>query len=226
MARYIIPETKAPEIGTREAALEGCVDLIARMCGKPPVIVRYWLDAYFQLRLAYAVEEEQRRREESQAYIKKGMKKLRLALRPVIEEAQNTERKAPAPEDQVDEAPAAETKEEQKPVAERSVTPPPAGSGELAGFEPVEPVTRRRQGAPKGNARAADALTFKRETFNRLLRMREDGVTIAQIVSASNGKLQDGIILDILAAKPVPIAEYRKLAAALDKIEKEAITRT
>lgn len=54
--------------------------------------------------------------------------------------------------------------------------------------------------------------------------MRQDGLTIAQIVSAS--RLEDGIILDVLAAKRVPISDYRKLAAALDQIEKEEITRT
>lgn len=123
--KRIMPRpVKPPELGTKAAALEGCVDLIARMCGKPEHVVRYWLDLYFQTRLAYAVEEEQRRREESQANIKKGMEKLRLALRPVIEEAQNTERKAPAPEAQADEAPA-EAKAEQEPVTEESVTPPP-----------------------------------------------------------------------------------------------------
>ena len=54
---------KMPALGTKEAAMEGCVDLIARMCGKPAPIVSLWLDLYFQTRLAYAVEAEQRRRD-------------------------------------------------------------------------------------------------------------------------------------------------------------------
>ena len=94
---------------------------------------------------------------------------------------------------------------------------------ELEGFEPVA-AAPKKQGAPKGNTNGADAAKFKRETVERLRKMRQDGLTIAQIASAS--RMEDGIILDILAAKRVPIASYRKLAAALDKIEKEAITRT
>lgn len=120
MARYIIPETKAPELGTKAAALEGCVDLIARMCGKPETVVRYWLDLYFQTRLAYAVEQEQRRRKEDGCWRTQWLGKVTAA-----ETAHDTaEDAAPAPEARADEAPA-EAKAEQEPVTEESVTPPP-----------------------------------------------------------------------------------------------------
>ena len=99
--------------------------------------------------------------------------------------------------------------------------PPVKPTSELEGVEPVAP---NKAGAPRGNTNGADAAKFKRETLERLRKMRQDGLTIAQIVSAS--RLEDGIILDVLAAKRVPISDYRKLAAALDQIEKEEITRT
>lgn len=118
MARYIIRETKAPELGTKEAALRGCVDLIARMCGKPEHVVRYWLDLYFQTRLAYAVEQEQRRREAQL------IERIPQVFGAPKEGARKSEKSAPAPEAQADEAPA-EAKAEQEPVAEKSVTPPP-----------------------------------------------------------------------------------------------------
>ena len=49
--------------------------------------------------------------------------------------------------------------------------------------------------------------------------MRAEGLTIAKIVSVSNGSIKEESVLDILAAKRVPIAVYRLLAAVLDKIE-------
>jgi hypothetical protein len=82
-----------------------------------------------------------------------------------------------------------------------------------------QPFIRRKQGAPRGNTRASDALIFKRSTFERLTRMREGGITIDQIVSASCGNLTDDVVLNILQARKMSISYYRKLAAALDRIE-------
>lgn len=94
----------------------------------------------------------------------------------------------------------------------------PAGesAGELAGFEPVTP---RKQGAPRGNANASDAAKFKRETFERLTRMREGGITIDQIVSASCRELTGAVVLNILQARKMSISYYHELAVALDRIE-------
>ena len=77
-----------------------------------------------------------------------------------------------------------------------------------------------------GNRNGADAAAFKRETVARLRRMREGGLTIGEIVSASQGSIEDETVLDILNARRVSIVVYRHLAAVLDKIEKEEITRT
>ena len=203
---------KLPELGTKEAAYKSCVALIARMCGQSVDIVQYWLDLYFQTRLAYAVDQEQRRRE------------ARLIARiPQVfgapkEGAQESEKSAPAPEAQADEAPA-EATAEQEPVTEESVTHPPAEPvSELEGFEPVA-AAPKKQGAPHGNTYGADAADFKRETVRRLRQMRAEGLTIAKIVRVSNGSIKEESVLDILAAKRVPIAVYRLLAAVLDKIE-------
>ncbi len=120
--KRIMPRlAKLPELGTKAAALEGCVDLIARMCGKPETVVRYWLDLYFQVRLAFAVEEDQRRRKEDGCWRTQWLGKVTAA-----ETAHDTaENAAPAPEARADEESAAETKEAQEPVAEQSATPPP-----------------------------------------------------------------------------------------------------
>ena len=45
-----------PAIGSAEAAVKSCVNLIAGMCGKPDQIMHYWLDLDYQVRLAYEQE--------------------------------------------------------------------------------------------------------------------------------------------------------------------------
>lgn len=106
---------KLPELGTKEAAFKSCVDLIARMCGQSVDIVQYWLDLYYQVRLAWAVEEEHRRAAERLEYCRKIQVK---PIGPSEGEEQGAEDAAP-------EAPAVEPKAEQEPVAEQSATSPP-----------------------------------------------------------------------------------------------------
>ena len=120
MARSIICQTELPELGTSEAALEGCVDLIARMCGRPVGIVRYWLDAYYQLRLGYEAGKAQRRLREGER-----LRAFEAAMRRLRDEAaaQEADEAVPAPQPETE--PAAEEKIEEEPVTERSVTPPP-----------------------------------------------------------------------------------------------------
>ena len=55
--------------------------------------------------------------------------------------------------------------------------------------------------------------------MERLRRMREDGLTVAKIVQASDGCITESSVMDILECKRVPIAVYRVLATALDRIE-------
>lgn len=187
------PREGMPELGTREAALEGCVDLIARMCGQSEDIVRYWLELYFQTRLAYAVEEDRRRREAQL------IERVPQVFGAPKEEAQQPEQAAPAPQDQVQEE-----------------APPVKPTSGLEGFEPVAP---NKGGAPRGNTNGSDAAKFKREVLARLMRMRGDGLTIERIVRESKGNLTDDVVLNILQARKMSISYYRKLAAALDRIE-------
>lgn len=39
-----------PELGTSEAALCSCVNLISRATGQPEKLLAYWLDLYYQIR--------------------------------------------------------------------------------------------------------------------------------------------------------------------------------
>lgn len=45
-----------PELGTREAAVQTCVNLISRATGKPEGVLAYWLDLYYQIRITYEAE--------------------------------------------------------------------------------------------------------------------------------------------------------------------------
>ena len=48
---------------------------------------------------------------------------------------------------------------------------------------------------------------------------RKDGVGVLDIVKISNGNIKEETIRDIIESKPVPVAVYRILDAALDKLE-------
>lgn len=189
---------RLPELGTSEAAIKGCVNLIASRCGESEEVVHYWLDLYFQVRLAACVNADRRRRDAEL------IKRIPQVFGTPAEKGQDAEEECPAPESLGKEDTTAQD------------APPIKQTSTLTGFEPV---TRSKQGAPRGNTNGSDAAKFKRETLARLMRMRGDGLTIDGIVSASNGTLTDGVVLNILQARKMSISHYRLLAAVLDKIE-------
>ena len=45
-----------PVIGSTEAAVKSCVNLLAKVTGQPEAVLGYWLDLYYQVRLAYERE--------------------------------------------------------------------------------------------------------------------------------------------------------------------------
>ncbi len=199
------PREGMPTLGTREAAFKACVCMIAHLCGQPVETVQYWLDLYYQVRLAWAVEEDRIRREDRR--VEHGLQVMRESIRT----------DAGADQDSVqDHAPVMAQAAEASAALAIASKQAAEAAGELRGFEPIAP---NRGGAPRGNANASDAAKFKRETFERLTRMRESGITIDQIVSASRGNLTDDVVLNILQARKMSISYYRKLAAALDRIE-------
>lgn len=90
-------------------------------------------------------------------------------------------------------------------------TDAPAPPAEPEG-SPPEPPT------PKPSAANA---AFKRETRERLLQLRADGLTMARLLEQAHGTVKEGQIRDIIDAHTVPLAVYRKLAKVLDKIQTE-----
>lgn len=177
-------ENEKPVIGTTEAAVLTCVELIARAAQMSEAHMAYYLDLYYQIRSWHEVEK--------------------YRLQPA----------APA-----------------EPETAADVTDNDVGSKteNTAGGEP-SPVLRGRetiklQENAKSETRSESARKQKAEEKNYkmmvadLLRdARARGVKVPGIVQASGGKLTDGAVLSILAGEFRPIADYRALAAALDKL--------
>lgn len=79
------------------------------------------------------------------------------------------------------------------------------------GFEPGE----------SKKAPAAEAAALKREQFERLQRLLREGVTMQRIIKAAEGSITEDQILGIRECRRVPVAVYRVLQAAMDRIETE-----
>lgn len=160
-----------PLLGTAEAAVQTCVNLISRATGQPEDRLAYWLDLYYQVRSAYESEEARRQQEQ------RNMDTIRALCSPRMTDKPQAD--APEPPDE----------------PEGSPPPPPT---------------------PKTNAANA---AFKRETRERLLQMRAEGLTTVRLMEQAKGLIKEGTVRDIIDARTVPLTAYRKLAKVLDKIQ-------
>ena len=164
MSDPTIPAEALPELGTAEAAVRSCVNLISRATGQPEQLLAYWLDLYFQVRL-----------------------KLE---QPPVPPVQALRREQPA-------------------------DPRPLEADEPVGiFEQFQPVAPKK--SPQG-----EAAEFKRATYTRLLDARSAGVPVPRIVAMAENNITEDEVRSILAAKQTPIAVYRVLAGALDRLQAE-----
>ena len=175
-------------IGTPEAALASCVNLFSRLFNVPEDYARYYLDMYYQLRLQYERGDEP-----------EPPKKTKKP-RPAYE----TRRTMNDPEKLPEAAPETEREEKFQEVL-ASVN---AGSAprKTAGDHAI------------GNHHAADAAAEKRRIRDRLLQMRQNGVSTPQIIKGGNGCITEDQIRLIVDAKPVPIAVYRVLDGVLETL--------
>ena len=96
-----------------------------------------------------------------------------------------------------------------------------AQPAEAAPPEPsAPPPPEGKPSKPAKEAGAAAAAKFTRTTLIRLQAARKEGLPTPQIVQLAEGNITEDQVRDILAAKPVPVAVYRVLAAALDRRER------
>ena len=187
--------TKLPALGTPEAAVQTCVNLISRATGQPETVVAYWCDLYFSVRRAY----ERENGDEAPVIIR--AEDLLPALRRLWEEVLAMPVTEPTP-GQCRHAPSeAEANE---------LTAEPTGS------PPGEPAAA---GIPVPAANNATAV-YKRETRERLLRLRAEGLTIGELEKVAPSLRHDRI-MNVLEGKRMAVEFYRKLAAVLDEIEQK-----
>ena len=190
--------TKLPALGTPEAAVQTCVKLIARATGQPETVVASWCDLYFSVRRAY----ERENGDEAPVIIR--AEDLLPALRRLWEEVLAIPVTEPTP-GQCRQAPSeAEANE---------LTAEPNGPA------PGEPAAKGNP-APAGNSYGADAAAYKRETRERLLRLRAEGLTIGELEKVAPSLRHDRI-MNVLEGKRMAVEFYRKLAAVLDEIEQK-----
>lgn len=227
--------SEAPAIGTTEAAVRSCVSLMAAVFGQSEELIAYWLDLYFQVRSAY--EREARKDQPAPLRVEEVYTLIReilheelaaVAVVPLAgiraEEREDGGPQIVAPEvtDPMELAKAAE-----KAMGRRARA---MGSQDAEGIpyekprvitaqEAAEAETRKpEEPAPEKTLRGWAAK--KNLIRNRLLLQRKQGVTIAQIVKASEGAVTEKEIIRILNAEKVQTEVYKRLEAALAAIER------
>lgn len=215
-------ENEKPEIGTSEAAVLACVDLIARAVQVSEARVAYYLDLYYQLRSRY--ESEKGRASLDDIYDM--LESISDALNTILSTPQPTGLSVnPIEPLQI------------RPV-ERITEADMAGIGKFGDYvekriEEAENRSKKKQRLTGADLRqvqkkaGADSgagyqwRAYKRSVLQRLSEARARGVTSAEISAASEGKLTDNAVMDFLEAVFRPIDDYRALEAALDRLAEE-----
>lgn len=172
-------ERKDMIIGTREAAVLSCVNVIAAVTAQREELLAYWLDLYYQVRLAYERElhPEQFNAAPAPALPVMRPEDVYSAVRQIWEE-----RIAAAPAGPRNDA--EEAAPEEEPVKK-------PGSWTL----------------------------FKLRQVERLEAARARGVSYAQLIAASRGRLTETTISAALNAGKLSRGEWQDITAALDELE-------
>jgi hypothetical protein len=207
------------ELGTPEAAVRSCVELLSMLFEQPVDKTAYYLDLYYQVRRVY---EEQRRRNEAAARFLEQFTRPEEPEPNVYPEPRRTMNNPEVPE-----SPAEDT-----PSQSAAPTAPPGGGARetperrreekfLEVLESVNagaPFCDGRGSRSYGNHNAANAAADKRRIRERLMQMREAGLSTPQILKAGNGCITEEQVRAIIAARPVPVAVFRVLDGVLETL--------
>ena len=188
----------AARIGTPEAAVRACVALIASVTGQPEDLTERYLDLYYQTRRA---AETEKAREDLRLEWRDGTPMLTMM-------AADGPPRASAP---------TEKTETEKPVVKTG----PSETRKKVDFEEVlasasagakMPPEKKKGFAPYG--------AIKAEIISRYIDLRAKGMTIAQTVNLSGGKVTEGKILTIMNGGKVGMDAYNAIEDAMNKWEK------
>ena len=186
-----------PEIGTTAAAVKSCVSVLSAVTGQREETMERWLDLYYQVRRAH---ERAKEAIEAEAYLIEGLSLEPPVLMPAVPDDRGERR---APEN------ASVAKENRPP----KTSPPPA--------EKQKPTGGAGKPRPSqvGNTHGADAAAYKRDVRDKLLDLRKNGVSAAQIAEAGRGTgYTEGDIYAILEGKKIGVTVYRAIDAALGRL--------
>lgn len=171
-------------IGTREAAVLSCVNVIAAVTAQREELLAYWLDLYYQVRLAYEREVHPEQFAAAPAPVLPVMRPedVYSAVRQIWGE-------------RIAAAPAGPRNDEEDGQTCAEILGPQIG---VKGWAAKKAAIRER-----------------------LIAARNQGVTAAQLVTASEQseqKISDAEIYAILNAEKVDMGTYRRLEAALEAL--------
>lgn len=187
-----------PDIGTPDAAVRACVALIASVTGQPEELTERYLDLYYQTRRAAEAETAR--------------DKLLADLMAVPGELAPLTLETP-------EAPKADTS------SGAAAPPSPQGEGrekpkakKKVDFEEVLASASAGAKLPS-KPKNAPYWKIKAEIRDRFIALRAQGMTIAQTVNLSGGKVTENQILNIMNGSKVGMDAYNAIEEAMDKWE-------
>ena len=189
-----------PAIGTAEAAVQSCVRLIASVAGQPEALVAYWLDLYWQVRNIY---ERENAPEPDPRVI------TRADLYPVLRELM---------QDALRSAVRSEAKDRLK---KREKTPSDAAGGGASSLREGANAEEDGQSCAEilgPQTGVKDWAAKKAAIRDRLIAARDQGVTAAQLVTASENRITDGEIYAVIGSAKMSMDTYRRLEAALEAL--------
>lgn len=183
---------KETVIGTREAAVLSCVNVIAAVTAQREELLAYWLDLYYQVRLAYEREEHPEQFTAAPAPVLPVMRPedVYSAVRQIWGERIERRETEDAEGERIAAAPAGPRNDEEEAAPEE---------------EPVK--------------KPGSWTLFKRKQVERLEAARARGVSYAQLIAVSHGRLTEATISAALNAGKLSRGEWQDLTAALDELE-------
>lgn len=181
-------ERKDMIIGTREAAVLSCVNVIAAVTAQREELLAYWLDLYYQVRLAYEREIHPERFNAAPAPVLPVMRPedVYSAVRQIWENR-------------------IERRETEVPTIQSAQG---ADSSPSQGSPEEEPVKK-----------PGSWTLFKRRQVERLAAARARGVSYAQLIEVSRGRLTEATISAALNSGKLSRGEWQDITAALDNLE-------
>ena len=213
-------------LGSAEAAVRSCVSLMAAVMGQREELLAYWLDLYYQVRLAY---ERENAAEPDPTVLRRGdlypvlRELMQDALKSAVRgEAKDRMERKKAAANCPSQSAAPQASSECRTLPARQDALPEGASQENKTVAEIMgpqigirgPVEGDAPGKLKGWAKK------KHDIRERLLHARDQGVTAAQIRTASDDALTEKEIYGVINAEKTNIEIYRLIEAALDALGK------